>query len=276
MRSLRLQRVDRLPGRVSLWAHSSIFIGILTAALIVFMSMRVTNPLTGQHQYIFMTRQEEIAVGLQTAPDMIAQYDGLDPDLQAQAQIAEMGQNLVDESLAGSSGYPFAFHLLANSETMNAFALPSGQVFITRALYNRLQNSDQIAAVLAHEIAHVIARHAAEQSAEKQMVQALTQSIYQLTSGAQTITAKTPLVLTVIGGQLLTAEFARGDEFQADQMAEDLLDQAGYKRGAMLDVILILRNSLGSNDQNTWFNSHPELEKRISALQEAAQYMELK
>ena len=55
----------------------------------------------------------------------------------------------------------FHFHLLRDPKTINAFALPGGQVFITEGLLNRMDNEAQLAGVLGHEIGHVIARHSA-------------------------------------------------------------------------------------------------------------------
>ena len=50
----------------------------------------------------------------------------------------------------------FQFHLLNDPQTINAFALPGGQIFITDGLYEKLQNEAQLAGVLGHETGHVI------------------------------------------------------------------------------------------------------------------------
>ena len=77
-------------------------------------------------------------------------------------------------SAAGQSPYQFQFHLLNDPETINAFALPGGQVFITEGLLKRLQTDGQLAGVLGHEIGHVVARHGAEHIAKQQLTQGLT------------------------------------------------------------------------------------------------------
>lgn len=56
-----------------------------------------------------------------------------------------MGRKLVQSTIASKTPYQYDFHLLADEEVINAFALPGGQVFITAALFNKLKNEDQLA-----------------------------------------------------------------------------------------------------------------------------------
>jgi beta-barrel assembly-enhancing protease len=77
-------------------------------------------------------------------------------------------------STASTTPYQYAFHLLADPQTVNAFALPGGQVFITRALYDQLQTDGELASILGHETGHVVARHSAEQIAKAQLTEGLT------------------------------------------------------------------------------------------------------
>ena len=101
-------------------------------------------------------------MGVQSAPEMAAQHGGLHPDNRSQTYIDQVGQKLVNASMARDSPYRFDFHLLRDDQSINAFALPGGQIFITNALLSRLQNEDQVAGVLGHEIGHVLGKHSAE------------------------------------------------------------------------------------------------------------------
>ena len=93
--------------------------------------------------------------------------------------VAEVGRRLVEQSDASRSPYVGNFHflLLNDPETVNAFALPGGQVFITRGLLDKLDDEAELAGVLGHEIGHVINRHAAEQMAKGQLGQLLTLAV---------------------------------------------------------------------------------------------------
>src|SRR5262245_61763130 len=121
------------------------------------------NPITAENQHVQMSADQEIALGLKAVPEMEAEYGGPAPDARGQARVEQVGNRLVSRTNAHETPYRFAFHLLNDERTINAFALPGGPVFITDALYKRLQTDGEVAAVLGHEIGHVVARHGAQQ-----------------------------------------------------------------------------------------------------------------
>mgnify|MGYP001207736565 FL=1 len=149
-----------------------LIIGLVVAAfsLLSYFGSSSINPITGEKQHVGgMSPKEEVAMGLQSAPQMAAQMGGLTQDARARQLVAAVGAKVVAGSVAAKSGYPFKFHTLADPRTVNAFALPGGQIFITMSLLSRLETEGQLAAVLAHEVGHVIARHSAEHIAKDQL-----------------------------------------------------------------------------------------------------------
>jgi predicted Zn-dependent protease len=76
---------------------------IALVSLISYFGSRQDNPVTGETQYIGITVEQEIALGLQAAPQMAAEFGGLDPDQQAQAVVDEIGNQIVQSSPAGST-----------------------------------------------------------------------------------------------------------------------------------------------------------------------------
>lgn len=90
------------------------------------------NEFTGRKQTLAMaTPQEEIALGLQSAPQMIRESGGLSRDGNARAMVERVGARLIASTAARQTPYQFKFHLLSDTQTVNAFALPGGQIFIT-------------------------------------------------------------------------------------------------------------------------------------------------
>ena len=164
------------PRRRGGFNKGTLIIALLFAgfALFKYFSNSQVNELTGETQRVSMTPEQEVALGVHSAPQMIQQYGGLHPDQRAQDFVDQVGQRLVQGSLARNSSYQFDFHLLADPNIVNAFALPGGQIFITAALFGRLQNEDQLAGVLGHEIGHVIERHSAQRIAKQELTQGLT------------------------------------------------------------------------------------------------------
>ncbi|MAT43569.1 MAG: peptidase M48 Ste24p [Anaerolineaceae bacterium] len=246
-------------------------IAIVMAALALFsyLSSKQTNPVTGQDQYVSITQEQEIAIGLQSAPEMINQFDGEDPDPQAQQIVDMIGQELVQSSLANQGDYPFEFHLLADRETINAFALPGGQVFITRALFDRLQTEGQLAGVLAHEIVHVIARHGAERIAETQLTQGLTGAVVLATYDPNDPRTQQTAAVAAMIGQLVNMKFGRDDEIQSDSLGVKIMAQTGYDPRAMIEVMRILDEASAGNRPPEFFSTHPNPENRIAQIEAA-------
>lgn len=132
-----------------------------------------TNPVTGRTQHIAITPEQEVAIGLQSAPEMARQFGGLSTDDKASAWVRQVGRDIVSALPPDSPRYQFEYHLLADRQTVNAFALPGGQIFITEALLSRLKTEGQLAGVLGHETGHVLGRHSAERMAKAELAQGL-------------------------------------------------------------------------------------------------------
>ena len=238
-----------------------IFIGlaIVVFAFIQRWSNRETNPYTGRQQTINMTSEQEIAIGLQSAPQMIQEFGGLYPDQRLQSLVDAVGQRLVQSSIARETPYKYDFHLLADSKTINAFALPGGQCFITYALFSQL-NEDQLAGVLGHEIGHVVGRHSAERVAESTFWQTLA-------TGASVGADLGSLVGSVGQNTLLTN--GRDDELESDELGVLLMIQAGYDPYEMIEVMRILKQAAGPNRVPEFQSTHPDPENRIEKIKAA-------
>lgn len=235
---------------------------IVIFAIFKYCSSAETNPYTGEKQHIALSEEEEIAIGLQSAPAMKEQYGGLYADQQSQAKVDEVGQNLVRNSIAKETGYNYDFHLLADPNTINAFALPGGQIFITYALFSKLENEDQLAGILGHEIGHVVGRHSADRLAK----QGLTEGILNgVAVGIDPNTAQGAAAIVSV----INMKYGREDELQSDDLGVKYLIDAGYNPEAMIGVMEILKNAAGPNRTPEFQSTHPDPENRIENIREA-------
>lgn len=223
-----------------------------------------TNPITGEKQRIQWNTEDEIKLGLQSAPQMAQQYGGLHPDQRAQKELDRVGQRLVSNTLAQRTGYPFDFHLLADSRTVNAFALPGGQCFITAALYNRLQNEDQLAGVMGHEIGHVIHRHGAERMASQGFIQGLIQSVMIGSGGSYGASQVANMI-----GQYTSMKYGRDQELESDDIGVLIMMQAGYDPTNLIGVMDILEQSSGGSRVPEFQSTHPSPENRRQKIKES-------
>lgn len=239
-----------------------IFIGlaIVAFAFVKKCSNTEENPYTGRSQHITMNAEQEIAIGLQSLPEIQQQYGGLYPDERLQAYVDNVGRKLVQNSIARETPYKFDFHLLADDKTINAFALPGGQCFITYALFSQL-NEEQLAGVMGHEIGHVIGRHSAERIASSEFWRTATMGA---TVGAGDIGN----VVSGIGQSTLLKN-GRGDELESDDLGVLLMIQSGYNPNEMIKVMQILKAAAGPNRVPEFQSSHPDPENRIEKIKES-------
>ncbi len=234
-------------------------LAIVAFAFIKRCNSKETNEYTGRVQTINMTAEQEIAIGLQSAPEMAQQHGGLYPDERLQTFVDAVGNKLVNNSMARETPYQYDFHLLADEQTINAFALPGGQIFITYALFSQL-NEAQLAGVLGHEIGHVIGRHSAERIAESDFWRTLTM-------GASVGGDMGGLVSGI--GQNTLLKNGRGDELESDDLGVLFMIRSGYDPREMIKVMEILKAASGPNRVPEFQSTHPDPENRIEKIKEA-------
>lgn len=256
-------------GQVGRSRGGRILIAVVIAvfALITYFSSSSFNEVTDETQYISITQEQEIVLGLQAAPEMINEFGGLDPSSEAQAFVDDVGRQLVEQSAAADTPYQYEFHLLADTETINAFALPGGQVFITAALYDRLETEGQLAGVLAHEIAHVVGRHGAEHIAKAQLTEGLTGAAVVAVYDPENPNSQYAAQMAQVVGQLITMRYGREDELESDRLGVRFMAEAGYDPTALIGVMEILAEASSGNQQPEFFSTHPDPGNRIGQIE---------
>lgn len=234
-----------------------------------------TNAVTGKSQAIAMSVPQEIALGLQSAPKMAAQFGGLSSDRAAAERVKSVGAKVVAalpkeaRNADGQPAYPFAYHLLADRQTVNAFALPGGQIFITEALYSRLQTEGQLAGVLGHETGHVLGRHSAAQMAKGELMQGLVGAATVAGSDASD-GGRTAQAVSAMVANMLTLKYGRGDEYEADHLGLRFMARAGYDPHAMIGVMEILEKASAgaAADRPEFSSTHPNPGNRVEHIKQ--------
>jgi predicted Zn-dependent protease len=260
--------IRRSRPRRRLGLNPRLHIGLAMAGVAVmsYCSSIAVNPVTGKKQFVAMTVPQEIALGLQSAPELAAQHGGVSRDQRARAHVEQVGRRLLERS-GLDTPYEFNFHLLADPQTVNAFALPGGQVFITEALYRRLETDGQLAGVLGHEIGHVLERHAAEHLATAQLTQGLTGAAVLATYDPNNPSTRNTAAVAALIGQLVNLNYGRNDELESDRWGVELSAKGGYDPRAMMRVMEILREAGGGGRQPEFMSSHPDPGNRIERIE---------
>jgi len=245
---------------------------IVGVSLATYFASSEFNPVTQETQQVALSQEQEIALGLQAVPEMEQMHGGLLRDEAVQAYVDDICSKLIRGSALGETDWPFECHVLADTQTINAFALPGGQVFITAGLFNQLETEGQLASVLAHEMGHVVARHAAEQLAEQQLAQGLTgaaaMAAYDPQNPNSGLTARQ---LSALVANLVTLKYGRDDELQSDELGVRFLVDTGYDPRAMEQLMGILSTTGPSSQPPEFFSTHPNSQDRIARIREAIQ-----
>ena len=248
--------------------------GVFTLSAISFYGKGQINPVTGKTQRVDMTIEEEITLGIQSATSM----GQLSNNRQATNHVKRIGIRLVaklnemNKSAFRPVPYPFQFHLLDAPQTVNAFALPGGQIFLTTGLYrhlehNRYMNNTQqdfdgrLAGVLGHEIGHVIERHAAQRLAKSNFIQGVFSGLEvfnetQATNQVNSQTRRTQLAADVTDW-FISLQYSRADELASDSWGVKLMVTAGYDPIHMIEVIDILELSATGSQPIEFLSTHP-------------------
>jgi predicted Zn-dependent protease len=138
---------------------------------------------------------------------------------QLQQLIAETTDRLAAASERPADRYRVT---ILNSPVVNAFALPNGNIYLTRGLLALSNDTAELAAVIAHEMAHVLARHAADrQELERtaELVNRVRTNVLRDEPGARAAGEQ---------GRLAFASFSRQQELEADALGVRLIARAGF------------------------------------------------
>ena len=201
---------------------------------------------------------------------LIEAYGG---EYRAPAAEAYLNGVLVKLAAASeASNQPYRVTLL-NSPVVNAFALPSGDIFMTRGLLALADDTSEIAAVMAHEIAHVTARHAA-QRAEFEKTAALFARV-----NAQLLARPQAAGETEARSKLSIARFSREQEFEADEIGIKNVARAGYNPSGAARFLTALgewsalnaaTSGKASGDRPDMTATHPSTPERIARAEAEA------
>lgn len=256
-------------GGSSLKLRLLIALGIAAFALISYYGAPADrNKVTGEMERVaFEDEQQEMALGQQAAPQMMQQHGGPSGDARARQRVSQVGRELLgalSENLPPDreNPYRFEFTLLADPNTVNAFALPGGQVFITEALYRRLnqQNDGELAGVLGHEIGHVIERHGNKRMAKQKLFQGLA------TAGGVAGGDANSARMSQMIAQMVSMKYGREDELESDKWGVRLLVWAGYHPEALIGVMQVLDEATGGGGPPEMMSTHPKPANRIEYI----------
>ncbi len=234
---------------------------VLTAALLL--AACATNPATGRRELMLVSEDQEIAMGREYDPQIVASL-GLYPDTALQRYVQELGLRMAAQS--ERPRLPWTFRVL-DDPTVNAFAVPGGFIYITRGILAHLGSEAQLAAVLGHEIGHVTARHSASSMSRQQLAQ------LGLAVGAA-VDERVARYADVAGQGLgvLFLKYGRDDENESDALGLRYMRRTGHDIREMPLVFQMLGSLSAGGEAGRvpdWLSTHPAPEDRFTRISTA-------
>ena len=216
-------------------------------------------------------RQAEVPQAAQREHQRIlAAYGGTYQDARLEGLVGAAVDRLVAASERPDLSYKVT---ILNSPAVNAFALPTGQLYVTRGLLALSNDTSELASVLSHEMSHVIARHAAIREEQARQVSINSRVVTDVLSDPQ------DGALALARSKFALANFSRAQEFEADGIGVGIAARAGYDPfGAARFLTSMGRNAdmrAGGGDARSpdFLSSHPATPERVKNAQtNARQY----
>ena len=238
----------------------NIFIYTSLIASIFIINSCAVNPVTGKKQIVLMSEEQEIAMGKDADPQIVAQY-GLYENKVLQDFITQKGKEMAAISHRPNLNYEFK---ILDSEILNAFAVPGGYVYFTRGIMAHFNNEAEFAGVLGHEIGHITARHSVSQQTKAVLGQ--VGLIGSMILVPQVAEFAEPLSQ---GLGLLFLKFGRDAETQSDQLGVEYSSKIGYDAREMAGFFNTLdrkSNGSGNAELPDFMSTHPNPGSRNIAV----------
>jgi len=244
----------------------NIFLSLFSAVII--------SSCSGSGGFNMFSDSEDVKLGQDVSSEMLknqTEYPVFrgDPSIKNYIDQRIFQQILTSQKIAKRSIYNYKIELIADDNTLNAFALPGGNVYIYTGLLKFLDSEAALAGVLGHEIAHAEKRHATQRMTKYYGVQFLVGMVL----GSQ------PNKIAEVASNLFVGlaflANSRSDEDEADRYSFEYLKDTRFYPGAVKFFFEEMRDdglvSSKSNKVATFLSTHPDPVNRIAKTNERLQ-----
>ena len=218
---------------------------IITGALGYAVTGSLLGPFSALDSTIMLLQGEQ-AIGESVAKQAKKQL-GVIIDEDILAYVNEIGQKLA--KVGGRDEFKYEFFVIPE-ESLNAFALPGGKIFINAGAIAKANSEAELAGLMGHELSHVLLSHTFQLVSEGNLISNITQYL--------------PLGGTI--GQLFALSYSRDMERQADNLGTRLIVATGYAADGLRNLMVTLEKQQ-KNAPPSWLSSHPGGNERVSYLE---------
>lgn len=254
-----------------------VIISLLTACGVKIQGIeidRVVSAISSVGDLGAKDQEEEIEIGQETSRSLLDKTQ-LANDQTIQRYVNQVGYWLVRHT--SRADLPWRF-VVINDPSINAFAAPGGNIFITTGMVGSLTSEAELAGVLAHEIAHVLQRHhlvALQGKAQRGLVSDLamlgvqSQQAKHYADNQKSNETNVSSAFERSVQTLYERGLDRTDEMEADRIGIQLAAKAGYDPYAFINVLQVIQSRESGNHRELkrFVKTHPSAEQRLSELE---------
>jgi len=240
---------------------------LLTAALAtvppVLYGQRLPRP-----GFNLFSKEQDIQLGKEGAAQIEKRVNLVD-HREVNEYVEKIGKRLA--AAPEADNYPYTFKVVFD-DSINAFALPGGPIYVHTGLILAAENEAQLAGVLAHEISHVALRHGTNQASKANLIGLGALLGGSLTGGS--LSGQLARLGIDFGANSVLLKFSRSAERDADILGARLMNQAGYNPVEMARFFEKLEAQTGRRSGVAeFFSSHPNPGNRMKRIEEEIRFL---
>lgn len=215
----------------------------------------IYNSATGKKEVYFISEKTEIMIGRSMAQNIL-QSNKIITEKKLLIKLDDIGQRI--GQLSDRPKLKYYFHVV-DDESLNAFALPGGYVFVNKGLIDKV-NDDELAFVLGHEIGHISARHSLKRL-QASLGVSLLLNIALRNPDYVSINRAIGIVYNVV-----SLGYSRSDELLADSLGVKYIYRVGYDPKAAISLFNKMQKEEKGGRTLVFLSSHPNPETRIKNI----------
>jgi Zn-dependent protease with chaperone function len=226
-----------------------------------------------------LSRDQEIQLGKEAAAEVERTMEIVN-NQEIESWLNQIGQQLARTPQANA--YPYYFKLV-NEDSVNAFALPGGPMYVHTGLVRAAENENELTGVLAHEMSHVALRHGAAQLSKQQTWGTFFGAIGAVAGialggegGECGVWCQAVQMGAGLGANSVLLKFSRAYERDADLNGARMMASAGYNPMGLAAFFERLESKKGTSSEPrglaTWMSSHPPTGNRVQSVSQDIQF----
>lgn len=226
------------------------------------------NPVTGKKQIVFVSEEQEMAMGKQYNPQVVSSM-GLYQDEKLQKFIDSKGNEMA--KISHRPNLPYKFQIV-DSPVVNAFAVPGGYVYFTRGIMAHFNSEAEFMGVLGHELGHITARHSVVQQTKQQLYTGAFMGLMIFVPEVRQFGND-----AMQGLKMFFLANSRADESQSDELGVAYSTKVGYDAREMADFFQVLKRlQLRDHPEGipTFLSTHPDPGNRYQAVKQEAEELQ--